>query len=193
MDNSTPSPRYRSEGSVYRRKSDGLWVAAFDLAPLDGKRRRRVLTSSTEAGVRAKFEAANAERELKPVRGRQADIRDARRRGTHTRAELVENLRRTTHCRYCRTALNAFNRVQDHIVAVTEGGSDAIDNIQWICWECNFAKGYAAVYAYGGPRPRPFAAAPRRRPLLEKFLRDGGDLADAAAVEAFGRTHFRIR
>jgi hypothetical protein len=47
------SPRRRSdnEGSIYRRGSDGLWVAALTYADDNGKRRQRVVASGKRRGV----------------------------------------------------------------------------------------------------------------------------------------------
>ena len=48
--------RGRGEGSVYKR-SDGLWCAAVELPPLDGVRRKKIVTSKSKAEVLKKFAA----------------------------------------------------------------------------------------------------------------------------------------
>jgi integrase len=50
--------RGNGEGSIYRRESDGKWVAALDLGIVAGKRKRRVFYGRTAAEVRAKLRAA---------------------------------------------------------------------------------------------------------------------------------------
>jgi integrase len=55
--------RNKGEGSVYKRKQDGMWCAALELPPLNGKRRKKVLVAKTKAEVLRKFSAAKAELE----------------------------------------------------------------------------------------------------------------------------------
>lgn len=100
-------------------------------------------------------------------------LAEARERGTHTEAEweaLVRNHSGT--CRHCGVRLNAYNGTQDHIVALARGGSDAIDNLDYICWQCNqgkWAKG--EEWTYGGPRPRPFCPHPLRLEMWQASLK----------------------
>lgn len=48
--------RDKGDGSVYRRGSDGLWMAELQLPDgADGKRRRKYLSSKTEEGVKEKL------------------------------------------------------------------------------------------------------------------------------------------
>jgi integrase len=47
--------RSRGEGTVYRRKSDGLWVAMLDLGVVGGKRRRKTAYAQREEEARAKL------------------------------------------------------------------------------------------------------------------------------------------
>jgi integrase len=54
--------RGRGEGSVYKR-SDGLWCAAVELPPLDGVRRKKIVTSKSKAEVLKKFAAVRKELE----------------------------------------------------------------------------------------------------------------------------------
>ena len=46
--------RQAGEGSVYRRSSDGRWIATVDLGWKDGKRQRRVFTAATPDAAMAK-------------------------------------------------------------------------------------------------------------------------------------------
>jgi len=55
--------RGKGEGAVYKRSADGLWCAALELPPLDGKRRKKVLTSKSKAEVLRKLAAARKELE----------------------------------------------------------------------------------------------------------------------------------
>lgn len=55
--------RGRGEGSVYKRAVDGLWCATVELPPLDGKRRKKVVTSKSKAEVLVKMAAVKRELE----------------------------------------------------------------------------------------------------------------------------------
>jgi len=50
-----PNKRAKGEGTVYQRKSDGMWVASVELPSPDGRRRRKVVTAKTEGQVKAKL------------------------------------------------------------------------------------------------------------------------------------------
>lgn len=50
-----PRRRSRGEGTVYQRKSDGLWVGMLDLGVVGGKRRRKTVYAQTEEQARAKL------------------------------------------------------------------------------------------------------------------------------------------
>jgi integrase len=54
--------RNKGEGSVYKR-SDGLWCAAVELPPLNGKRRKKIVTSKSKAEVLRKMSKVKAELE----------------------------------------------------------------------------------------------------------------------------------
>jgi integrase len=54
--------RGKGEGSVYLR-SDGLWCAAVELPPLNGKRRKKIVTSKSKAEVLRKMSRVKAELE----------------------------------------------------------------------------------------------------------------------------------
>ena len=64
------SRRGRGEGSVYRRKSDGRWVAVIDYGIEHGRRDRKVLYGRTKAEVLDKKKAAEALR--RPARAHAA-------------------------------------------------------------------------------------------------------------------------
>lgn len=51
----------RGDGTIYQRKSDGMWCASIDLPSYDGKRRRKVVTAKTEAAVKVKLKDTKRE------------------------------------------------------------------------------------------------------------------------------------
>lgn len=158
-------PRALNGGTIYQRKSDGLWCAAVALPSIDGKRRKRVVTSKDRSVVESKLLEMNPD-----VRGaghtpRPVLLRAARAIATHTDIEWYAKLRASpSDCRYCSAGLNDFNMVKDHMISLECGGSDGIDNVQPICWECNIEKRTTPhdEFEYRGERPRPFRVMPMK-------------------------------
>jgi 5-methylcytosine-specific restriction endonuclease McrA len=64
---------------------------------------------------------------------------DARRKGTHTRAEWLELKTRIGRCLHC--GATDVPLTKDHIIPVSRGGCDCIYNIQPLCKSCNSKKG----------------------------------------------------
>ncbi len=71
----------------------------------------------------------------------------ARLRGTHTRKEWLDLLDRFRNsCVYCGASGGYPSKLtKDHIVPISAGGSDAIDNIQPLCKRCNSEKHVRSV------------------------------------------------
>lgn len=150
-------------GSVYQQKN-GLWAASVTVG-WDGARqvRKVVRAKSREVAEARAAELAGANRNRTFITRADA-LAEARKLGTHTAAQWHAKERVTETCRYCATPLNYWNTVKDHMTSILRGGSDSIDNIQPICWECNIEKGTAAAeeFVYAGPNPRPFRVMPNR-------------------------------
>lgn len=68
-------------------------------------------------------------------------MREARAKGTHTAADWEKILSETGYlCVRC--GCEPVGRpCKDHIIPIYMGGSDAVDNLQPLCRECNTAKG----------------------------------------------------
>lgn len=161
--------RRHGTGSVTHVTGKDLWRASIELPSDDGKRRRWAVTNRDRDVVVGMLDAKLREMGIEPNpperKTRAEYLRDARARGTHTRTEL-RALHRSTPptCRYCGVRMNVLNQVVDHATSIARGGSDAIANLQVICWECNAEKGdtAAADFHYHGPQPRPFRVLPSR-------------------------------
>lgn len=68
-------------------------------------------------------------------------LREAREKGTHTPEQWLEVLEQYNYrCVQC-GCTPVGRPCKDHIVPIYQGGSDAIDNLQPLCRECNTSKG----------------------------------------------------
>src|SRR3954452_10022857 len=56
--------RGHHEGSIYRRESDGRWVASIDLGYVNGKRKRKAIYGKTRREVAEKLTASQRDRQL---------------------------------------------------------------------------------------------------------------------------------
>lgn len=73
---------------------------------------------------------------------RSARLSEARSRGTHTKQEWQEMLSFFENiCCCCLGESGLLNVEKDHIVPISQGGSDHITNLQPLCARCNASKG----------------------------------------------------
>lgn len=86
-------------------------------------------------------------------------LSEARERGTHTEAEWLAILEKFDYrCVRCACTPDG-GPCKDHIVPIYQGGSDAADNLQPLCRECNTGKGsddfnwakYREEHGFGDP------------------------------------------
>lgn len=158
--------RPSGSGSIYYR-SDGFWIARFrhhgQEVKVAAKTREAVIERLAARGITWQDAPAGP-----PTR---AELLAAARErdGAHTEVEwLALCAASPRECRYCGVRINALNSSKDHRIPLQRGGSDLIENIDRICWECNMEKGDRTPeeFTYTGPRPRPFAIHPRRRRMF---------------------------
>ena len=100
------------------------------------KQRRRMRPEHVRALDNAEYQR-NKERHLHRIYRRRAVTRGAS--GAHTLAEWVDVLLRYGgRCAYCGAS---GDMTKDHIIPISRGGSDCIDNIVPACLSCNASKG----------------------------------------------------
>ncbi len=139
--------RGHGTGSVYFNGTKGSWMGVVTIPTERGeKRQRRTITSKRFCDVLKRF---SAECPAPPTRlpaavRRAQDMAAARDRGTHTTAEWIAHVRQVGRfCEYCGEPISTRigNWTQDHVVPISRGGSDAIDNLALACSLCNSSKG----------------------------------------------------
>lgn len=86
-----------------------------------------------------------APKHARHVEKRLSDARSARARGVHTKAQWDQLCDQHDHrCAYCgvhKSLLVGGALTKDHVIAISVGGSDCIENIAPACRSCNSAKG----------------------------------------------------
>jgi len=84
-------------------------------------------------------------------RARTYSLRKKNAKGSHTRKQFLEKLKRYAECPICKRKWEEiphskgsarYRITEDHIVSLSKGGSDNIENIQPKCYQCNFRKGH---------------------------------------------------
>ena len=75
--------------------------------------------------------------------------------GKHTKKEFAEQLKQYKKCPGCNRVWDdipfskgsaKYKITEDHIVPLLKGGTDSIENIQPLCYQCNFSKGHSLSY-----------------------------------------------
>lgn len=137
--------RQRGSDSIYRR-NNGVWVATIELTRSEQKRNRKSFTGKTFCGLLKTYSEFRKERPPRKVyrpvtRNRKTDMVVARVLGTHTEAEWYAKIRASNaRCAYCGRFCPTFVLEKDHVIPISRGGSDGIENVVVACYPCNRGK-----------------------------------------------------
>lgn len=141
--------RPRGAGTIFRKGK--YWAAQVSLrSAAKGQRNRRSVSGTTFCRVLKELSALAPPQPHAPLNGRTSRRTDAlklaKERGTHTAQEWYALCRQADNrCAYCRE----YGRMgKDHVIPITRGGSDSIDNIVPACRSCNSAKNQLTADEY---------------------------------------------
>jgi 5-methylcytosine-specific restriction endonuclease McrA len=98
--------------------------------------------STAVLDLKRRLDKASSAEERRLIHGRirSQRLKEARARGTHTEQEWHDLVAKfDLRCVRC-GCTPAGRPCKDHIVPIYVGGSDAIDNLQPLCRECNSSK-----------------------------------------------------
>ena len=156
--------------SIFYDNGRGLWTAKFTVTTTP--RRNRVVRAKTREALDAKIadlglrDTGNRTTYARSGMDRRQKLAEARKIARHIEAQFWARVRamgRDKHCPYCEVPLSMWNGTKDHIVPLVRGGDDSLDNLQYICWQCNVEKKSRThdEWQYTGPVPRPFRMNPK--------------------------------
>lgn len=118
-----------------------------ELYHLDPERHRKYqINYSKKEGVKEKKKVLFAEWSKK--NRDKLKIKEEKRRmleygasGSHTHEQSKALLEKQKYkCVYCNSCLKKNKKHKDHIIPLSKGGTNNIDNIQWLCVKCNLEK-----------------------------------------------------
>lgn len=92
--------------------------------------------------LREKRRIAKANEEARKIKERQ--LRNERKALNYERQSILSDVRQQVWNRYqgrCAQCGSRYKLEFDHIIPVSKGGSNSVDNIQILCSECNRSKG----------------------------------------------------
>jgi len=89
------------------------------------------------------------------------------KKSRETIASLRDQVRKTSECPYCGNSVGPGGHHLDHIVPVSRGGLNTVDNLVYICARCNLKKGDSGLLAFAKK------AGIEIEPLIERLHRLG--------------------
>jgi len=133
--------KYQQRAADLKARDPLHWAAVR--ARINARRRDKRVEEARKWHEANKDRAADyrkARREAYATHARNRRARKAAAGGTHTVAQLDQLLFAQRHkCALCKCCIKASRHV-DHIMPIARGGSNAIENLQWLCPRCNLSK-----------------------------------------------------
>ena len=121
---------YKEKHLAYNQANPGILAAAS---------RRYYWNNREHCLIAAKITRQKEDKEQARARWNRRHAREANAEGSHTTEEWEKVLTEANgECLVCRTV---ENMTRDHIIPLSRGGTDYIENIQPLCASCNASKG----------------------------------------------------
>ena len=115
---------------------------------------------------------------------RKAALSEARRLGTHTPNEWYAKCRAMKwRCAYCERYCVGWMLEKDHVIPISRGGSDGIDNVVVACYPCNRGKSDMTVEEWRE------IGSPIAKTRNGRRIAGQCDFTDASGQCTFGQNH----
>lgn len=138
---------YNDNKEALKKKSTDWYKNNRDLRRVTSKE-YRIKNKDTIKERKKQYRQENKQKIRANIHNRKAKKRG--NGGIHTGQQAIDLFNmQGGKCVYCKIKLTENNKHKDHIIPLALGGTNNIENIQWLCAKCNLSKGakHPAIYA----------------------------------------------